>query len=58
MGHAGVASTVSELNKKIYGTIEEWRNRAIEGECLPRRHRAQAQLGRRGAQRFAAGRSG
>jgi putative transposase len=25
-------STVSELNKKIYGTIEAWRNRLIEGE--------------------------
>jgi putative transposase len=25
-------STVSELNKKIYGTIEVWRNRPIEGE--------------------------
>jgi putative transposase len=25
-------STVSDLNKKIYGTIEGWRNRAIEGE--------------------------
>src|SRR5271165_7067640 len=25
-------STVSELNKKIYGTIEAWRNRSIEGE--------------------------
>jgi len=25
-------STVSELNKKIYATIEAWRNRAIEGE--------------------------
>src|SRR5215471_124308 len=25
-------STVSELNKKIYGTIEAWRNRPIEGE--------------------------
>lgn len=24
-------STVSSLNKKIYGTIEAWRNRAIEG---------------------------
>ena len=24
-------STVSELNKKIYGTIEAWRNRPIEG---------------------------
>lgn len=26
------ASTVSQLNKKIYGRIEEWRNRPIEGE--------------------------
>jgi putative transposase len=25
-------STVSDLNKKIYGTIETWRNRAIDGE--------------------------
>src|SRR5436190_22766065 len=25
-------STVSELNKKIYGTIEAWRNRPIEGD--------------------------
>ncbi|MDH4338739.1 MAG: IS256 family transposase [Candidatus Krumholzibacteria bacterium] len=25
-------STVSDLNKKIYATIEAWRNRAIEGE--------------------------
>ena len=25
-------STVSDLNKKIYGTIEAWRNRLIEGE--------------------------
>ena len=25
-------STVSHLNKKIYGTIEAWRNRPIEGE--------------------------
>jgi len=25
-------STVSELNKKIYGTIEAWRHRPIEGE--------------------------
>jgi len=24
-------SAVSELNKKIYGTIEAWRNRPIEG---------------------------
>jgi putative transposase len=26
------ASTVSKLNKKIYGRIDEWRNRKIEGE--------------------------
>src|ERR1700683_565850 len=26
------SSTVSDLNKKIYGTIEAWRNRPIEGE--------------------------
>jgi putative transposase len=26
------SSTVSELNKKIYGQIHEWRNRPIEGE--------------------------
>jgi transposase-like protein len=26
------SSTVSEMNKKIYGTIEAWRNRPIEGE--------------------------
>ena len=25
-------STVSDLNKKIYGTIETWHNRPIEGE--------------------------
>src|SRR5215831_15585636 len=25
-------STVSDLNKKIYGTIEAWRNRPIESE--------------------------
>jgi putative transposase len=25
-------STVSDLKKKIYGTIEAWRNRPIEGE--------------------------
>src|SRR5262245_21130927 len=25
-------STVSDLNKKIYGTIEAWRNRPIEDE--------------------------
>jgi transposase-like protein len=26
------SSTVSDLNKKIYATIEAWRNRPIEGE--------------------------
>jgi putative transposase len=32
-GHAGTPSTVSELNNKVYGTIEAWRsNRPIEGE--------------------------
>jgi hypothetical protein len=25
-------ATVSRLNKRIYGAIEAWRNRAIEGE--------------------------
>ena len=25
-------STVSELNQKIYGQIESWRNRSIEGK--------------------------
>jgi len=25
-------STVSDLNKKIYGTIEAWRNRPIKGD--------------------------
>src|SRR6516164_882434 len=32
-------STVSDLNKKIYGTIEAWRNRPIEGEHPPQRAR-------------------
>jgi putative transposase len=38
-------STVSDLNKKIYWTIEAWRNRANRGRasvCLSGRHRAQA----------------
>ena len=26
------ASTVSELNQKVYGQIEAWRNKPIEGE--------------------------
>ena len=25
-------STVSDLNRKIYGPIEEWRNRPLHGE--------------------------
>ena len=29
---AGEVTTVSDLNKKIYATIEQWRNRSIEGE--------------------------
>jgi transposase-like protein len=40
-------STVSDLNKKIYGTIETWRNPADRRRAslrVPRRHRAQAQL--------------
>ena len=32
MGRAVSPSTVSDLNKKIYATIEAWRNRAIAGE--------------------------
>src|SRR5215469_14264763 len=32
VGDAGSPSTVSDLNKKIYGTIEAWRNRPIEGD--------------------------
>jgi putative transposase len=50
--------TVSDLNKRIYGTIEAWRNPPFEREhpyVLPGRHRAQAQLGRRGLQRIAVG---
>ena len=43
-------STVSSLNKKIYGTIEAWRNRPIEGE-----HPYVYLDGRRGPQRLAVG---
>ncbi len=32
MGHAREHGTVSELNQKIYVTIEAWRNRPIEGK--------------------------
>ena len=32
MGTRVSPSTVSDLNKKIYATIEAWRNRPIEGE--------------------------
>src|SRR6202453_871912 len=50
-------STVSNLNKKIYAKIEAWRNRRIgrASVSLSRRHCHEAQLGRRGPQRFAAG---
>ena len=53
------ASTVSNLNQKVYGKIEEWRNRPLTGEYpyvfvdginLP-----EAQLGRRDDQRVGAG---
>ena len=49
-------STVSNLNKKIYAKIEAWRNRRIEGEH-PYLYLdgIVAHLGRRGAQRLAAG---
>jgi transposase-like protein len=51
-------STVSELNQKIYVQIETWRNRAIEGKppvCVSGRAMVETELGRRGAQRVAAG---
>ena len=32
MGHASEPSTVSNLNKKIYPSVEAWRIRPIEGE--------------------------
>ena len=51
-------STVSELNKKIYGNDRGLAQSADRGRAplrLSGRHRAQAQLGRRGAQRVAAG---
>ena len=51
-------STVSNLNKKIYAKIEAWRNRRDRGRAsvsLSRRHRDEAQLGRRGPQRLTAG---
>jgi transposase-like protein len=44
-------STVSELNKKIYGTIEaQSTDRGRSSLRLPRRNGAQAQLGRRSSQ--------
>jgi transposase-like protein len=61
VGHAGLALDGVRPNKKIYGTIEAWRNRPIEDEhpyvyldgiVLKR------SLGRRGVQRLAAGRDG
>lgn len=51
-------STVSDLNKKIYGTIEALAQPADRRRTplrLPGRHRAQAQLGGRGSQRVAVG---
>jgi hypothetical protein len=47
--------TVSDLNKQIYGTTRRAQpaDRRRASLCLPRRHRAQAQLGRRGSQRLA-----
>src|SRR5205823_13771082 len=49
-------STVSDLNKKIYHRgLAKSSDRGRAPVCLSRRHRAQAQLGRRGAQRLAAG---
>lgn len=32
MGHAVLASTVSDLNQEIYGKIDEWRNRPVVGD--------------------------
>src|SRR5262249_44996270 len=51
-------STVSDLNKKIDANDRSLAQSADRGRapvCLPRWHRAQAQPGWRGAQRFAAG---
>ena len=51
-------STVSELNQKIYAQIETWRNRPIEGNhpyVFLDGLVAEAKLGRRSAQRIAAG---
>lgn len=28
-------STISELNKKAYVHIEDWRNRSLHGRCYP-----------------------
>ena len=36
MGHSKVSpSTISELNKKAYVHIEDWRNRPLQGGCYP-----------------------
>jgi hypothetical protein len=51
-------STVSDLNKKILRNDRSLAQSADRGRapiCLPRQHRAQAQLGWRGAQRLAVG---
>jgi hypothetical protein len=49
VGHAGVVLDSVGPDKKIYGTIKAWRNRPIEGD------HPYVLLGRRGAQRLAAG---
>jgi len=49
--------TVSNLNQKIYGQIEAWRHRPIEGEqpMFTSTASCSSAAGRRGAQRLAAG---
>ena len=52
------ASTVSDLNQKIYGKIDEWRQRPLVGEfpyVFLDGVVAEAELGRRGEERLGAG---
>ena len=52
------ASTVSDLNQKIYGKMNEWRLRPLVARfsvCLSRWPLAEAELGRRGEERLSAG---
>ena len=35
MGQQGLPSTISELNKKAYVHIEDWRNRPLQGGRYP-----------------------